>query len=339
MFRRFQRRFAAAVSTAVSTVALATAALFLTVACSSNNPEGQLSAPIAVGTNPWIGYAGQYIGVGKGLFTAQKLNIQDVAFPNVTAELAAFLAKKIDIGCFTSADAVQIAAADPTARIIYTIDYSNGGDGIIARSGANPAALKGKTIAHEDNLSAQIMLRTYLEKGGLKASDVTIVNKTADAAAAAFAAKEVDAAISFEPFLRKAAKDGGGTVVFSSENTNLIADVIVVREALLKSRPSDVQAYLKAFDQAIKLFVTDDPESLKIVGTKLGASEAEIKDQKALVKLFDIAGNKETAFNPSSPQSLSGNLELTAKAALDFRITEKPIDPKILVNETLVRAL
>ncbi|NJN49820.1 MAG: ABC transporter substrate-binding protein [Alkalinema sp. RL_2_19] len=333
MFRILRRKFSSLLSIAV----LATASLLLTVACSSQG--NNQSAPIAVSTIPWIGYSGQYIGVEKGLFKEQGLNIQDVPFQSNSDEVAAFLANKIDIAWVTSGDAVQIAAKEPTARIIYTADYSNGGDGIIARDIKTAADLKGKTVAREDILFEKILLRAYLQKGGLTESDITIKNMTADAAATAFASKQVDVAVSFEPYLRKAAKEGGGEVIFSSEGTNLIADVIVVRSSLIESRRKDLEAYLKAVDKGVKMLLADDAEVLKIVGTKLGVSEDEVKEQKALVKLFDAAANKEIAFNPDNPQNIVGNLELTAKAAFDFKVADKVIDVKALTDDSLVKAI
>jgi NitT/TauT family transport system substrate-binding protein len=333
MSRLLRRQFSSVLSVAV----LAVASLWLTVACSTQG--AQQSAPIAVGTLSWVGYAGHFIGMDKGLFKAQKLNIQDIPFQNASDEVAAFLAKKVDIGWFTSGDAVQIAAKDPSAKIIYTANYSNGGDGIIARGIASPTDLKGKTIAREDILYVKILLAAYLQKANLTEKDITVKNMTADAAATAFAAKQVDAAISYEPYLRKAAKEGGGEVIFSTEGTNLVADVVVVRDDMLKSRKADVQAYLKEVDQGVKLLLANDPAALKIVGTKLGISEAEVKEQTALVKVFDAAANKDIAFNPSNPQNLMGNLELTAKAAFDFKVADKAIDAKALTDDSFVKAL
>ncbi|MBE9028146.1 ABC transporter substrate-binding protein [filamentous cyanobacterium LEGE 11480] len=333
MFRLLRRKFASL----LSVVALATATLFLTVACSGQGSNQ--SAPIAIATLPWVGYSGQYIGVAKGFFKEQGLNIQDVAFQSSSDQIAAFLSKKIDIAWITSGDAVQVAAKEPTAKIIYTADYSNGGDGIIGRDINSAADLKGKTVAREDILFTKLFLRAYLKQGGLTEKDITLKNMTADAAATAFAAKQVDAAVSFEPYLRKAAKEGGGSVIFSSEGTNLIADVLVVREDLIKSRKADLEKYLKAVDKGVKLLLADDAEALKIVGSKLGVTPDEVKEQKALVKVFDIEANKTIAFNPDNPQNIMGNLELTAKAAYDFKVSDKVIDITTFADESLIKAL
>lgn len=333
MMHRFRFKF----SNLWTLIGLACATLLLTVACSS--PNTNQSAPLISTTNNWVGYAGHHIAVGKGFFKEQNVNVQDIFFPSESEQQTAFLAKKADIAWFTSGTAVQVAAKDPTAKIVYLIDYSNGGDGIIGRNIKSPQDAKGKTIARENILFEKVLLRAYLNKGGLTENDVVIKDMAAADAATAFAAKQVDIAVSYEPYLRKAAKQGGGEVIFSTENTNLIADVVMVHEDVLKNRQADLQAYFKAVDQAVKLAIAADPEAMKITAAKLGISADEVKEQLALVKLFDIEGNKTVGFNQSNPNNVLGNLELNAKAAYDFKMIPQPLVVDQLYDNSIVKSL
>jgi NitT/TauT family transport system substrate-binding protein len=316
---------------------LAIASLFLTVACSTQNANQ--SAPLASGTNNWVGLTGHHIAVGKGFFKEQKVEVQDFFFASESEEQTAFLAKKLDIAWFTSGTAIQIATKDPTAKIVYLIDYSNGGDGIIGRGIKSPQDAKGKTIGREDILFEKVLLRAFLNKGGLTEKDVTIKDMAAADAATAFAARQVDIAVSYEPYLRKAAKQGGGEVIFSTEGTNLIADVVMIHENVLKSRKADLLAYFKAVDKAVKLAIAADPEAMKITGDKLGISGDEVKEQLKLVKLFDVEGNKTIAFNKDNPNNLSGNLELNAKAAYDFKLITQPLAIDQLYDDSIIKGL
>ncbi|MBD2329294.1 ABC transporter substrate-binding protein [Alkalinema sp. FACHB-956] len=318
-------------------VGLALASLFLTVACAGQNANQP--APLVSGTNNWVGYTGHHIAVGKGFFKEQKVNVQDVFFTSESDQQTAFLAKKLDIAWFTSGTAVQVAAKDPSAKIVYLIDYSNGGDGIIGRGIKSPQDAKGKTIAREDILFEKVLLRAYLNKGGLTENDVSIKSMPAADAATAFAGKQVDIAVSYEPYLRKAAQQGGGEVIFSTENTNLIADVVMVHGNILQERKADLQAYFKAVDQAVKLAVAADPEAMKITGEKLGISGDEVKEQLKLLKLFDVEGNKTVGFNPANPQNIKGNLELNAKAAYDFKMIPSPLQADQLYDDSIVKSL
>lgn len=327
---------------------LAAIALTLTIACTQKpnatapNPDSAptaASAPLVSATISWVGYSSHYVAIKQGLFKQAGLDVQDLFFSSGSEEITAVLAGKTDIAWLTSGDAIQTVAKDPSLKIVYLVDYSNGADGIIGRNITTPKDAKGKNVARENVLFVKLLLQTYLKQAGLTESDLKVKDMTAGPAAAAFAAKQVDLAVTFEPYLSKNAKLGGGNIVFSTKDTNLIADVVVVRDKLLKTRSKDLQAYFKAVDKAVKLVMAGDPAALKIAGDKMGVTAAEVKEQLAGVKLFDVATNKTMAFSKSDPKSLIGNLELTAKAAEEFKFIDKPLAVDSLYDDSIVKSL
>ncbi len=336
-------------STVIRLLCVAIVSLTLTIACaqqpnttsSSSSPSSSspsASQPIVSATNNWVGYAGHHVAVGKNFFSEQGLTVQDQFFQSVSEEITAFLAGKLDLAWFTSGDAVQMAAKDPSIRMIYLVDYSNGSDGILGRGIKSPQEVKGKTVGRENVLFEKILLEAYLKKAGLTEKDVVIKDMAAADAATAFAAKQVDVAVTYEPYLTNAAKQGGGEVIFSTKDTNLIADVIVAKDSFIKAHQADIKAYFKAIDKAVDLVVAGDAESLKIAGKKLGITGDEVKQQLSGAKLFDLEGNKSIAFDKKNPNSLIGNLELTAKGAYDFKIVDKPLKVESLYDDSIVKA-
>ncbi|WP_373541186.1 ABC transporter substrate-binding protein [Chamaesiphon sp.] len=322
-------------------------AFTLAVACTQqpNNPPPNAtsspssSQPLVSATNNWVGYSGHHVAVKKGFFAQEGLKIQDLFFQSNSEQVTAVLAGKVDIAWLTSGDAIQMIAKDPSFKMIYLVDYSNGGDGVIGRNITSPQDAKGKTIARENVLFERVLLQAYLQKAGLTESDVKIKDMSAAEAATAFASKQVDLAVTYEPYMTKAAAQGGGKVVFSTKGTNLIADVVAVKAELLKTRQTDLQAYFRAVDKSVKLLNAGDPEALKISGDKLGVSAAEVKEQLTAVKLFDVEANKTIAFNKSNPNSLIGNLDLTSKAAVEFKIVPQPLQVESLYDDSIVKSL
>jgi NitT/TauT family transport system substrate-binding protein len=231
-------------------------AFTLSVACMQqpNNTNSSVtsspssSQPLISATNNWVGYSGHHVAVKKGFFSQEGLKIQDLFFQSSSEEVTAVLAGKLDIAWLTAGDAIQMIAKDPSFKIIYLVDYSNGGDGIIGRNIASPQNAKGKTITRENVLFKRVLLQAYLKKAGLTESDVKIKDMSAAEASTAFASKQVDLAVTYEPYMTKSATQGGGQVVFSTKDTNLIADVVVVKADLLKTRQTDLQAYFRAVD-------------------------------------------------------------------------------------------
>jgi len=309
--------------------------------CTRSETSTSAAAPsqtLLAGVSPWPGYSGHYVAVKKDLFKGEGVNVQETFFQSASELITGFLAGKVDVASTTSGDAIEMIHKDPTIRIIYVVDYSNGSDGIIGNVNS-PQELKGKTVGRENLLFENVLLRAYLEKGGLTEKDIVIKDMTAADAATAFAAKRVDAAVSYEPWMSKAAKQGGGKVIFSTKDTNLIADTIVTRQKTIETRKADLQAYIRACSKAVKLVNSSDAEAIKIAGDKLGVSAAEAQDQITGVKIFDIEGNKAIAFNSSHPNNVIKNLDLTVKVAYDSKLIPAMMDIKSLYDDSIVKSL
>jgi NitT/TauT family transport system substrate-binding protein len=303
---------------------------------STATPSG--TSPILSGVNPWPGYAGHYVALKKDFFKQASINVQEVYFQSASETITATLANKVDVAWLTSGDAIQAFQKDPTLRMIFVVDYSNGSDGIIGRGIKSPADLKGKTVARENVLFENVLLQAYLAKGGLTEADITLKDMTAADAATAFAAKQVDAAVTYEPWMTKASKQGGGDIIFTTKDTNLIADVIVTRQKVIESRRSELQAYLRAIDKAVKLVNNGDTEALKIVAEKLAVSVEEAKTQLAGVKIFDIEMNKSMGFNPSNAKNVMKNFALNVKSGKEMKIVgETKIED--LYDDSIVKSL
>lgn len=320
-------------STKRRSVLLGLGSLMLTVACSSRS---KTSSPLRSGVMPWIGYAGHYVATGKDLFSQEGIKVEEFFLQTISELTTAFLAGNVDIAWVTTGDAIQAISKDPTVRIIYVVDYSNGAEGVLGRNIKQPQDIKGKTIAREGFMGHEILLRAFLEKHGLTEQDVTVKDMSIQDSATAFIAKRVDLAITSNPFINKAVEQGGGEIIFSTKGTNLVADVIVTRQNLIKTRQTDIQAYLRAVDTAVKLVNISDAEALELVSEKLGITPEEVKEQLAGVKLFDIDENQTVGFNSNNPNNIFENLELVAKAAQDFKITPSVLEISSLYDGSVV---
>jgi NitT/TauT family transport system substrate-binding protein len=319
-------------------VAVVLAIALWVVACSPKSPSSE-SQPLTVITGVWPGFAGDYVALEKGFYQDEGLDVKETTIPELSAAVTAFLAGQGEIFWSTTPDAIQISAEDPSVRVFFLVDYSNGGDGILGRNINSPEDLKGKTVAREDIVFSHILLRAYLKSVGLTEADVVPTNITMDEAAAAFTAKRVDLAVSTAPWMVTAAEQSDGEIIFSTKDTNLIADVLITRQSVLDTRKAELQAYLRAVDRGVKLVNAKDPDALKIVADKIGVELDDIQNQLALVKLFDIEGNKTVGFNPNDPNNLLKSLEFTAQVAYDTKaIAERP-DVNAIHDESIVNSL
>jgi NitT/TauT family transport system substrate-binding protein len=325
--------------TSKSFVAVVLAIALWIVACSPQTLPPATSTPLTVITGVWPGFAGDYVALEKGFYTDEGVEVKETTIPELSAAVTAFLSGQGEVFWSTTADAIQMSAEDPSVRVFFLVDYSNGGDGILGRNINSPEDLKGKAVAREDILFSHILLRAYLQSLGLTEADIVPQNITMDAAAAAFTAKQVDVAVTTAPWLVTAAAQSDGKIIFSTKDTNLVADVLITRQSVLDTRKAELQAYLRAVDRAVKLVDAGDADALKIVADKLGVELDDVQDQLALVKLFDLEGNKNIGFNPNNPNNLLKNLEFTAQVAYDFKAIANLPDVNAIHDDSIVNSL
>ena len=303
---------------------------------SSPNQSG---LPLVSAVSPWPGYAGHYVAFRKDFFYEEGLTVQETFFQSTTEANPGFLSGKADVYWATGGDAITVISQDRSIRAIYVGDYSNGADGILGRGVDQPGDLKGKTIACENSLFENVLLRAYLAKGGLTVGDVKVKEMTAGDAATAFVEGHVDAAVTYEPWLAKAAVEGDGKIIFTTKGTNIIADVVLTRQKVIETRRSDLQAYIRAIDKAVKLVNANDPEALRIVAVKLGLHIDDARKQVASTKIFDLKDNKDFGFNPDYSGNIMKNLELNVKTAYETKLIPGMLEVSSLYDDSIVKSL
>ena len=299
----------------------------------------QSGLPLLSGISPWPGYAGHYVAFRKDLFHDEGITVQETFFQSASEGTEGFAAGKTDIYWNTTGEAIEVIKKDRSVRAIYAADYSNGSDGILGRGISRPEDLKGKTIARENLLFENTLLRAYLEKGGLTVADVTLKDMSAGDAATAFVEGHVDAAVTYEPWLTKASVQGDGKIIFTTKDTNLIADVILTRQKVIETRRADLQAYIRAIDKAVKLVNAGNLEALRIVAVKLGLSVDDARKQIAGTKIFDLQSNKAFSFNPNASDSIMKNFELSVRTAYETKLIPEMLEVSSLYDESIVQSL
>ena len=299
----------------------------------------QSKLPLLSSVAPWPGYAGHYVAFRKDFFYEEGVTVQEAFFQSDTQGNEGFLSGKVDVYWATTGDAIDLINHDHSIRAIYVVDYSNGSDGILGRGINRPEDLKGKTIAREDLLFENTLLRAYLEKGGLTAADVKLKDMTAGEAATAFMEGRVDAAVTYEPWLTKATAPGNGKIIFTTKDTNLIADVILTRQKVIATRKADLQAYIRAIDKAVNLVNAGDLEALRIVAVKLGLSVDDTRKQIAGTKIFDLQFNKAFGFNPKAPNNIMKNFELNVRTAYETKLISELLEASSLYDDSIVQSL
>lgn len=150
-------------------------------------------------------------------------------------------------------------------RMVYITNFSNGGDGIIAKSTIKGIEdLQGKKVAIPKFSEAHTLVEWLLNASDLSEEVKTGIRnaylffETPDDCAKAFFAGQVDAAATWEPYLTQAKNTANAKVLFStSQATNLILDGLVFRSDFLEKNGEFIKKLIDGALQAATMYTTD----------------------------------------------------------------------------------
>ena len=192
-------------------------------------------------------------------------------------------------------------------RVYQQIDWSNGGDGIVAREDiANIGQLRGKKVVLAGNSPSQYFVLNALINGGVQPSEVdSLYVATAFEAAAAFASnKSLSAAASWAPDIYNLEKVKGNKIlVTTSEANHLIADVWFARADFAKDNPQIIEALVRGFLDAVDAL---DAQDAKLKVSQWMAEGYSLQASETLEMLGDAhwtnyAENREFFLNQNNP--------------------------------------
>jgi len=255
---------------------------------------GQTSGPtIKLGFSAWPGWFPWQVAEEQGIFKQAGVNVELVYFEGYLDSINALAAGQLDANSQTLNDTLASVAAGSDQRIVLVNDNSTGNDQIIVKSDINSVAdLRGKKIGVEAGVVDHFLLALGLEKAGLSLDDVEIENLETGAAAASFAAGQLDAVGAFAPFTTNALKRSGSKVLFSSKDfPGSIPDHLVVSGEFIDKNPEVVQKLVNSWFMTMDYLKANQDKSIEIMAKRAGVSVSEYKEYDAGTTLFTHAQN------------------------------------------------
>ncbi|MDP9389685.1 MAG: ABC transporter substrate-binding protein [Actinomycetota bacterium] len=277
-------------------------------ACGGGSDAGSAGAgsasAIRLGFSAWPGWFPWQVAKEKGFFDKAGVNVDLVWFESYTDSLNALSGGKLDANSQTLNDTISSVAAGADQVVVLVNDNSTGNDQIIVRSGIdNVADLKGKKVGIEEGTVDHFLLLLGLDQAGLKAGDVQLQPLPTDAAAAAFAAGQLDAVGAFAPFTTKALEREGARALFTSADfPGAIPDHLVVNRSLLERRAGDVQRLVDAWFDTIAWISANREEAVAIMAERAGVSVEDYRAYDEGTRIFTLEENL-AAFEPGDGMS------------------------------------
>ncbi|OGE89099.1 MAG: hypothetical protein A3J07_00890 [Candidatus Doudnabacteria bacterium RIFCSPLOWO2_02_FULL_49_13] len=298
-----------------------------------NHSQDSKSATLKIGLNPWIGNGLYFIAQEKGFFEANNINVKLESFDDGAIGKQLLNSGKVDVLPITPETVVIIKDSGLGIKIIGMTVASKGADGIIAtRDVQNLTDLRGKKVAFEVGSPSHFLLSYFLDQQNLDTSILDVVNTTAPDAGAAFVAGQVDAAVTWEPWLSKASERPGGHVLLSSKTMELFPDMMIIRNDVLESNPEAAAALLRSLFAAIDWINANNDEAAEIIGKNFQISPEEVKAQLATIQWLTYDDNI-VSFKSGQPQDL---LQKAGDLWLRLDLIRNPISGTNLVDDSIL---
>lgn len=166
----------------------------------------------------------------------------------------------------------------------FITNYSNGGDGIIAKSNIKTVNdLVGAKIGVPQFSEAHTLVAWFVQQSDLSQTDKdTILNNliffaTPDETAKAFFAGEVDVAATWEPYLTQAQNMTDCHIFFSTaSSSSLVMDGILFNKEFVDANPEVVNKFIQGALIASELYKTDMTTIKKVMPMFSTASDEDI---------------------------------------------------------------
>jgi NitT/TauT family transport system substrate-binding protein len=289
-------------------------------------PPAPAKPPLRIGFSDWPGWTAFEIGIQKGWFKDEGVDVKFDWF-EYAPSMEAFAAGKVDAVMMTMGDALVTGAPGARSLAILITDYSNGNDMIVAKKGITSLKqLKGKKVGLETGLVEHLMLTKGLEKVGLKIGDVTLVNVPTHQTAQTLASGNVDAIGAWQPNAGQALKAvaGSKSIFTSSDLPGLIYDLVCVNPQSLSQRRAEWVKVVKVWNK-ISGFVRDpanQAEAVKIMAGRAGVPPEEYVKYLPGTKFL----SPEEALKRFEPGETLESLYGSGKVADAFNVANKVYD-------------
>jgi len=275
---------------------------------------GKLTRPLVVGINTWAGHApgivfngGLDVNATSNYRKRFGFDVKFVLLEDPAAKLAAFRNGDVDVMWNTvdnwAREASILAEQNQKAKSIIMQDWSRGGDGIVSLASITSIEdLKGRKIACTQFTPSHFLLLYLLSQSGLSAEDRGALEKSiiftqdAPAAAAMFKAKQVDAAVTWEPDLSAAVTargDEAHVLVSTTAATNIIADTLCARQDIVDRAPETLRDFVHGWFEGIEMMKADPAAAYAVVGKALKLDSETVSGMLSGLKLTPFADNAQ----------------------------------------------
>lgn len=288
----------------------------------------QAAEPLKIGYSDWPGWVAWEVGIEKGWFKEEGVDVKFEWFDYV-ASMDAFAAGKLDAVAMTNGDALVTGATGARSVMFLMNDYSNGNDMVIGAPGIKSVKdLKGKKIGVEIGFVSHLLLLNALKDHGLTESDVELVNVPTNETPQVLASGQVDAIVAWQPNSGQALKlvPGSKAIYTSADKPGLIYDVLAASPQSWATRRDDYKKLMKVWYRIVAYLkdpATHD-DAVKIMASRVGIAPKEYESFINGTKILTLEEAKKYMVKGNGFKSIYGSSKVSDKFNVSNKVYKKP---------------
>ncbi len=302
-----------------------------------------VAEPLKIGYSDWPGWVAWEVGIEKGWFKEEGVDVQFEWFDYV-ASMDAYAAGKLDAVGMTNGDTLVTASTGASGIMFLMNDYSDGNDMIIAKAGITSVKqLKGKKIGVEVGFVSHLLLLNALEKNGLSEKDVELVNVPTNETPQVLASGDVDAIVAWQPSSGIALQQvPGSTAIYtSSDEPGLIYDMYVVTPQSYAARKDDWKKVMKVWYRIVNYI--NNPETfndaIKIMASRVGLAPEEYKSFVKGTKILTLEESKAHFKKGDGFKSIYGSTQISDDFNVANQVYDAPLDVDSFIDPSMTEEM
>jgi NitT/TauT family transport system substrate-binding protein len=279
--------------------------LFLLMGDQEPDQSKIVRPPLRIALNNFPGFAYIYIADKKGIFKKNGVQVEIVQ-KSVAEYTDVYHNNQVDGIFVIYKNVIDLFVNGSDSKVVYVLDYSTTGDGIIGKSVFTSLAdLKGKVVSFDgiNNASHMYVLKA-LSSVGLDESNTSFEVVDSNNVLTAIEEGQIDAGYTWEPELSKGVAKGYKLLSTAGDIPGSITDVLAFHSSIVKERPKEIQAVVKSLVEALEFLQSNREEALSIMADGIGLSIEEMSNGVSGVIHPDIEENILAMSHSDSSRSL-----------------------------------
>jgi NitT/TauT family transport system substrate-binding protein len=242
---------------------------------------------LRIGLHTWPGTAPFFLAQELGFFAEEGLNVELINIEKDADRNMAIKSGEVDLFTTLVDEAIWLRKDIDDLKVPIILNASHGGDGLIANKKIKDIrGLIGKKIAVEAGWVNHYFLLYLLQQNGMTEEMVDIVERRGSDAGAAIFDGNIDAAVTFEPWLSQARELSGGRMLATTRENQVLYDVLACRGSVLGNKAEEISKLKIALDRATE-YLRRNRESVKMISAYFGISGKELESLIGSIEFFD----------------------------------------------------